>query len=218
MLSLALVIGAFKIMPSKNYALALAVFYTVANVFFIYLYLKQAAVSMEGRHFRMLGLLALPGVIYLASKFKATKIIFGVIWIGFFYWEAKTFMLDFKYNLHAPRASSGLSQQAYDQPTLDTLVKLDNAQKNKAIFVVPNPDISIEIQHNRLITLTFDDMDINDIKAARYTGNGGIIYMLMPVRYVKNGMANLAVKSFVNYHHFKQQQLSKSFYLYTAYN
>jgi hypothetical protein len=216
--SVLFVLGSFKYIANKNYALALSTFYTVGCVFFMYLYLKQAAVSLEGRHFRMIGLLAVPGVVYLVSKTPLSRVVFGLIWVTFLCWGLKTFGMDYKYNIHSARASSGISQQEYEQSVLTELVKLDNQHQNKAIFVITNPDIAIEIQHNRVITLTFNDMEIDDIKAARYAGNGGIIYMLLPASYVQNGMADMAVKSFVNYHRFELKQLSKNFYLYTAYN
>lgn len=215
--SIALLVCIYRFVPNKNYALAIGVLYIVAALFFIDLYLKQASVSYEGRHYRIIGILAIPGMVYFASKAKATQVAFGVMWVAFICWEVKSFTLDYKFNMHSARGTSGFSWQGYEPATLNELIKLDNEQRN-AIFVITNPDIAIEIKHNRIITLDIEDMDKGDFAELRFAGNGGIIYILMPVSYIKNGFAQGIAKSFVNYKHFEVKPLSKTFCLYTAVN
>ena len=216
--ALALVIAVYRYVPERRYAIALIAFYVIGNVFFTYLYLKQAAVSFEGRHYRIIGLLAIPGIVYLVSKAKISRIAFGIVWIAFICWEFKTFKTEFNYNRHASHGISGLSQQAYVQSTLDELSALDAQHPNQAIFVIPSPDIAIELPHNRIITLDIEDMTSQEFAELKYAGNGGIIYILMPVSYEKNGTAKGICKSFVNYHHFEVKPLDKDYRLYTAIN
>jgi hypothetical protein len=207
----------YRFVPDKNYALAITVLYVVGSLFFIDLYLKQASVSYEGRHYRIIGILAIPGMVYFASKAKATQVAFGVMWIAFICWEIKTFTLDYKFNMHSARGASGFSWQGYEPATLNELIKLDNEQSN-AIFVITNPDIAIEIKHNRIITLNIEDMDKDDFAELKFAGYGGPVYILMPVGYIKNGNAAGITKAFTSYPHFETRQLSKTFYLYTGVN
>ncbi|WP_448700107.1 hypothetical protein ACFGVR_23340 [Mucilaginibacter sp. AW1-3] len=216
--SLALIITILKTIPNKNYALALIVFYVVANVFFSYLYLKQAAISYEGRHFRILGLLAIPGIIWLLSKTRMTRGIFAVIWIVFICLGVRYFIYDYKVNKLSAQGNSGLTQGQYDKTTLDEIARLDSLHHNDAIFVFVEADIAVEVNNNRVITLDIESMDNYDYDVLKYAGKGGTIYMLMPESYVKNGVANHIGKSFTSYHNFSVKQLSKEYYLFTAEN
>lgn len=215
LLSLGYIIASFKFSPDKKYPLAITVLYAVGSLFFIYLYIKQASVSMEGRHYRIIGILTIPGIVYLADKTKISRIAFLLVWIAFFYWEIDLFRHDYAYNLHAARGISGFSQQGYDQSVLNEITKLDHTEQ-KAIFVIPSPDIGIEIQNNRVITLNIDDMDKEEFDNLKYAGYGGTIHLLMPATYIRNGTAEHLAKAFVNYSSFQIKQLSKGFYLYTA--
>ncbi len=83
-LSMWLVLTILRKVPNENYHLLVLVFYSVAFLFFSYAYLRQMTISYEGRHFRIIGLIVIPGTIYLFSQFKAPipRILFGLIWIG----------------------------------------------------------------------------------------------------------------------------------------
>ncbi|OCX51591.1 hypothetical protein BEL04_16340 [Mucilaginibacter sp. PPCGB 2223] len=216
--SLLLLRAILRKLPNEEYKLVFAVFYAAATVFFSYLYLKQASVSYEGRHFRILGMLAIPGLVYLLQKTRITRIAFMVAWLAYFGWESLYFGYGYTVNHKVPHGPSGLAQQAYDQQTLDTMVSLDAQHPNNAVFVINSPDIGAEIIHNRVLTLDIDDMDTDDLAELHYAGKAGTIYMLMPQVYVKNGIAAKIAKSFTGYHQFGIKQLSKDFYLYSASN
>lgn len=216
--SLAFIITILKKMPHKKYGLVLVVFYVLGNIFFTYLYLKQAAISYEGRHFRIIGLLAIPGIIWLLSKTKTARVVLVVIWAGFICWEVMYFVVGYKANQEAAHGGSGLSQGQYDKATVNELLRLDNLHHNNAIFVLTSPDIAAEINNNRVLTLDIESMDKEDFAALKYAGYGGTIYMLMPQAYVKNGVAAGISKSFTGYHQFTIKQLSTEYYLYTAGN
>jgi len=215
--SLFFVNSVLRYVPHKNYALVLTVFYITGTLFFSYLYLKQANVSYEGRHFRIICLLATPGLIYFMSRSKASRVVFGLIWLVFICWEFSYFRIEYKVNIHSGHGPSGLSQQAYDQPTLDELARLDSLHPNGALFVATSPDLAIEIQKNRVMTLDMEDMTPHDLKYLKYAGKAGAIYMLMPEVYQKNGVAYKICKSFVDYKHFTVKKLG-DYYLYAAEN
>jgi len=221
----ALAIGSLLLMrsivrhiPNKNYTLVFLVFYIASTVFFSYLYLKQATITFEGRHFRIMGILAIPGLVYLISKSKMARIAFTIIWIAFIGWEFTYFTHGYSVNRGAAHGVSGLAQQGYDQESITELTKLDAQHPNQAVFVITGSDLGVEIIHNRVITLDVGDMTPEDFTDLSYSGKAGSIYMLMPQAYVQNGMAARIAKSFKNYQQFTVKKLSKEFYLYTASN
>jgi len=216
--SLLLLRSIIRKVPNKNYALAFGAFYLAGTLFLSYLYLKQATVTFEGRHFRIIGILAIPGIVYLLHQTKATKTILYVLFAGFTVWSTVYFVHGYIVNYQAPHGASGLAQQAYDKPTIDAITSLDAQHPNNAIFVINSPDLGVEIVHNRVITLDIGDMDAEDLAELTNAGRAGTIYMLMPENYVRNGVAAKIAKSFTGYHLFSIKQLSKDFYLYSANN
>ena len=207
-----------KKIPHKNYALVLTVFYIAATLFFSVLYLKQANISFEGRHYRVIGMLSIPGLVYLLTRNKAGKIVLSAVWLAAFCWGMAYFSIEYNVNIHAGHGPSGLTQQSYDQATLDELHRLDASHPNGgALFVTISPELAIELK-NRVFTLDVDDISPKQINQLKYAGKAGSIYMLMPSAYQNNGIAAKLSKSFINYHHFKVQPLGDDHYLYSADN
>lgn len=201
-----------KLWPNKQYPLIAIVFYAVATVFFGYMYLKQATISYEARHFRVVGILCIPGFIYLCYKTRAGRVAFFLLWTVFIYMGYNGVKERFAENHAASRGVSDLSQPGYDKATMAEIEKLDALHRNNAIFMVMSPDIAIEVQHNRVIP--FDEDTPDDVVAdLKYAGKAGTIYILLPERYVTNGRGLVLMKSFINYHHFKFKQLSPGYEL-----
>jgi len=210
--SLAYQLLIIKLWPDKRYKLASIAFYAVATVFFSYMYLKQATISYEARHFRIVGILCIPGFIYLCYKTKVGRVAFFLLWFAFIYGSYNGIKERFKENSVAARGVSDLSQPGYDKATLAEIERLDASHHNNAIFMVMCPDIAIEIQHNRIIPL--DDDTPNDVIASlKYAGKAGTIYILIPENYVANGRRATLIKSFISYHHFKFKRLSPGYEL-----
>src|SRR6185503_4454704 len=83
LLSLLLVWFVTRRIPNKNYKLFVVVFYSAAVLFFGISYLRQLNISMESRHFRIIGLLITPGVIFLASQLKTIyKVMFAIMFLA----------------------------------------------------------------------------------------------------------------------------------------
>jgi len=203
--------------PDNKYLMAFFVFYACAVIFFSYVYLKQTAISYEGRHFRIVGLLFLPGFVHLLYKTKITRLLFFILW-GFFLFKGYSyFNAEIKANKAAARGNSGISQQLYDKKALDEIVKLDRNHHNDAVFVVMSSDIAAEII-NRVITLDSESMDSKGLSKMRFAAKSGPLYILMPSEYLANGIEHAIIKSFTGYHQFSFKQLSEDYYLYFAEN
>ncbi|HEY4195331.1 MAG TPA: hypothetical protein VGM63_07335, partial [Mucilaginibacter sp.] len=143
-LSLWLVLTILRRVPNENYRLLVLVFYVVSIVFFSYVYLRQMTISYEARHFRIIGLLVIPGTIYLFSQFKAPyRVLFGIIWIGITFTSILYLAKGYSFNKNkSAHGVSGIAQEFIDQPSLDKIMAIDRQQKN-ATFVFVNKAIGL---------------------------------------------------------------------------
>lgn len=212
--SIVLVALIIRYIPYRPYQIALSVFYILSTLFFTYLFLKQAEISYEGRHFRIVGILAIPGTIYLFSRTKIPfKIIFGLIWLSIavpgmrFLKNCYTF--NSSVSAHGP---SGISQLAIDKPSLNYLQTLDH-QYTDAIFAFTSPDLGLDMMHNRIITLDPVDEDFTP-EDNIHLGHAGPLFVLLPAYYMTNGNADKLLKCFPDYTVFTVKKLSKDYVLY----
>ena len=206
-----------KTVPSADYRLMLVVFYVVSTLFFSVSFLRQVAISFEGRHFRMMGLLFIPGAVYLVGELlRPYRLIFGLLWV-FILFSSLTYLINgYKVNKEeGAHGSAGITQQFLDQPALDELARLDNTSRN-AIFVFISPDLGLEVKHNRFITLDpiSQQMKIN-YEDYQHCGHSGPLYIFLPSRY-KGAKATMIMKSFEDYKGFRFTQLSEDYVLYAA--
>jgi hypothetical protein len=216
-ISLVLVISIILYVPKNNYRLFVMVFYTASILFFGWVFIKQLSITYEGRHFRIIGLLIVPGTIYLFSKFKpAWQILFVVLCAGIAITNYSYFIKGFIFNKNvSAHGSSGMSQQYIDQPSLNRIMQLDK-ENNNAIFAFLSPDLGLEILHNRIITIEPPPPGIPiDFDDYEYDGHAGPLYVLLPATY--NGtLAATILKFFPGYSDFKAEKLSRGYMLYSA--
>jgi hypothetical protein len=221
-LSVGLYIAILRLIPNEQYKLVVSAFYAVSILFFSSVFLRQLDISYEGRHFRLVGLLFIPGAIYLFSKFKpAFKAVFILLWIGIAITSANYFISDYKNKVKTSAyGPSGISQFAIDQQALNYLQNLDKQHPNNALFAFISADLGLDIIHNRIITL--DDMEGEDANTSTYTddnlydGHAGPLFILLPAYYATNGNAAIIQKCFPGYSNFSTKKLSKNYILLSA--
>lgn len=217
LLSLLLIFFIIRFVPNNKYKLLILVFYAVSVLFFSYAYLRQMAISYEARHFRVIGLIIIPGVIYLFSKLKSGyKVFFGLIWIGTAFSSFNYLAKGYQFNrVKSAHGISGISQQFIDQPSLNYIQSLDRHQHN-AIFAFTSNDIGLEIKQNRIITLEqlteYDHIALGDYQ---YDGHAGPLFIVLPATS-KGKKANAILKFFPEYKAFTATQLSDKYTLYSA--
>jgi hypothetical protein len=216
-LSLILISCIIRFVPKNDYRLFMIVFYLVSILFFTAAYLKQLTISYEGRHFRIIGLLIVPGIIYLVAKlkrpYKAAFVVLCFVLIGINY----SFLIKgyiFNKNISG-RGTSGFAQQTIDQQSLNYLLKLNDENKD-AIFVFTTADLPLEITHSRTIILDpiipGEQINYDDYS---YDGHAGPLFLLLPANYSAE-QDNTAMKFFPGYKNFAQQKLGKNYVLYAA--
>src|SRR3569833_2145414 len=216
-LSLWLFVSIYKRAPQRDYRLLILVFYIAAFLFFSYAYLTQRAISYEARHFRILGLLVIPGAIYLISKIRPLyRTLFNVLWAGIAVSSIVYLVKGYTCNKNkSAHGVSGLAQQAIDQRSLDEIMALDNNNTN-ATFVFVNESLGLEIRHNRVITLQHigDDLEIN-FDDYEYDGHAGPLYIILPESYA-GPKERFILKAFPDYHGWYGSMLSNNYVMNAA--
>ena len=217
LISLVLITCIIRYVPKDNYRLFILVFYLVSILFFSVAYLKQLTISYEGRHFRIIGLLIVPGIIYLVSKLKVHyQLVFGALCIVLIFINYSFLIKGYIFNKNiSARGSSGIAQEYIDQSSLNYILNLDEQNKN-ALFVFVTADLPLEIAHNRIITLDpplpGSKFDYDDYI---YNGHAGPLYILLPTNYAGE-RANIVMKFFPGYTAFTQQKLGTNYMLYAG--
>ncbi len=216
LLSLALVWFIIRKAPNKNYKLFVVVFYAAAVLFFGVSYLRQLNISMESRHFRIVGLLITPGVIYLVAQLKTGyKVILAILFLGIAGYSISYLVTGSKFNHRQARGLTGIAQPNIDQVALNEVIKLDR-EKRGITFVFIGDDIGLELQHNRYVCLQpiSNSLKINT-DDYEYQGFAGPLYIVLPESY--NGpKEKLLMKSFLNYAGWNVSMLDKDYVLYIA--
>jgi hypothetical protein len=216
LLSVALILSILRYVLNNNYRLFLVVFYSAAILFFGFSYLRQLEISMDARHFRMIGLLIVPGVIYLVARFKPVyKFLFILVAAGIACHSFSYLINGFKVNKLYAKGKTGVAQPNIDQASLNQVLKLDQENRN-ITFVFIGDDIGLELLHNRYIALQpiSDNLKINT-EDYQYDGFAGPLYIVLPESY--NGpKEKLVMKSFPGYTGFNESMLSDKYVLYVA--
>jgi hypothetical protein len=214
LLSLALVVYICKTNPNKNYVLLICILYTVAVLFYGINFLRQANISYEARHMRLIGLIITPGIIFLLSRIKLQyRMVLMLIWVFILFKSYRYIHAEYNRNIHeAAHGTTGLAQIFIDQPTLNYVTRLDEQQRN-AIFVFISNDIGLEVKHNRIITFNPLDDALVAENLYTYKGHAGPVYMVLPKTF-EGAKAGVYMKSFPGYHHFTIQQASKDYLIY----
>lgn len=217
LLSLVIIRQIISKTPNKAYGNTILIFYVVAILFFGIAYLRQLNVSMEARHFRILGILIIPGIIFYFSKVKKIYgYLFSLILIIIFALNGNYLIKGFFYNKEVcAHGITGIAQPNIDQPSLNKLMKLD-AENTNAIFVFINTDLGLEIKHNRVITLPpIDDNLRIDSDDYTYEGHAGPLYILLPANY-QGPKETMIMKSFTGYKGFDINPINEKYTLYSA--
>jgi hypothetical protein len=217
LMSLALILLIVRRLTNNTYRLFLVLFYFVALLFFGFAYLHQLNISYEARHFRLLGILIVPGMIYLVSRSAtAIKVFFTLICAGIAGFSVHYLYTGFYFNKNvSAHGITGIAQPNIDQQSLNKIIQLDKENKN-AVFVFIANDIGLEVVHNRIITLPAisDNLKI-DMDEYTYDGFAGPLFIVLPESY--NGpKEKLVMKSFKGYAGWNLSMLSKDYVLYEA--
>lgn len=218
-ISVIMIIAILRRVPYTDYKLVLTVFYIVSILFFSYAYVRQAAISYEGRHYRIIGILIAPGVIYLFSRMQwMYRSVFLLAWLFLAYVSYNRTQHEYWYDSHEGevRGHTEFIQQFADQPSLNYLMQLDQQQRN-AIFVFTSNDLGLEIEHNRIITIEPIEKGTHpDYQEYLHKGHAGPLHIFLYADYAQDGRDQFLMRCFPGYKNFTVKKLSKDYVLYSA--
>jgi hypothetical protein len=217
LISITLFWAIIRFVPRPKYKIAISAFYGVSVLFFLSVFLRQLNISYEGRHFRIVGLLFIPGAIYLLLRSKPViKYTFIALWVWMAFISFKYFVSCYNVNTHiSAHGPSGFSQQFVDQDGLDYLQQLDKTAPPNAMFAFISNDLGLDILHHRIISMDpFEEIDAATyITNNEYDGHAGPLYVLLPEGFIKNGNVNAFKLCFKGYKSFTIKSISKRYIL-----
>ncbi|MFI5136868.1 MAG: hypothetical protein ACHQIM_03515, partial [Sphingobacteriales bacterium] len=214
LLSVVLVFNIIRYVPDNKYRLFLFVFYLTSVLFFGLSYLRQLDISMESRHFRIIGILIVPGLMVWVARFKPVfRFLFVLVFAGIAIHSFSYLINGYKVNSTYAKGTTGIAQPNIDQASLDQILKLDKEKRN-IMFIFIGDDIGLELKNNRFATLPpiRDDLKIKT-DDYRYEGFAGPLYIILPENY-RGAKEEMIVQSFPGYAGFNVTMLSKNFVLY----
>ncbi|MDR3695483.1 hypothetical protein [Mucilaginibacter sp.] len=217
LMSLVLILMIIRRVTNNTYRLFLVLFYFTALLFFGFAYLHQLNISYEARHFRILGILIVPGMVWLVSRSgPVVKVFFVLICAGIAGFSVHYLYKGFYFNKNvSAHGITGIAQPNIDQESLNKIMQLDKENKH-AVFVFIANDLGLEVVNNRIITLPAirDNLKI-DMDEYTYDGFAGPLFIVLPESY--NGpKEKMIMKSFTGYRRFDISPLSNNYMLYEA--
>jgi hypothetical protein len=209
-----------KLLKGNRKSFVLAAFLICYITVLTMLYLLDADISYEFRHFRMLGLLMIPACIELAfaSRFVLKYSLFLLIFLsssfGLLSFAQRKLFAEKNYF----RSNENFLYVSLKQPTFGKLQELDNRVFEKNIILyTPNPEINLELKNLRLITQHTDFIPLNSLQSQRFYGKVDTLYVLLQKEFLANGKTEAVLNSFDAYNKFELWYEDASFQIYKSY-
>ena len=208
----------FNYIGSVAYRWLLFSAYLLFLGFFMLQYCRHAAISMEGRHFRMLGLLFLPGVVQLIRQVKinalkkALRLLLLVLCVyswndAFGRWRNNS--------EQTPGENTRVVQDLLDDETLSKIHQLDRQFPQQCLFVLMSPEIGLEIKHNRVLVFPFDTY-AQTAKRENFAGKVKKLFLIVPKEFASGKSGQLIKASFTGYKNFREEKISDAYVLITG--
>lgn len=203
---------------SNAYRRLLFTAYFFFTCFFFLQYCRHAAISMEGRHYHILGLLFLPGVVQLVrdAKIKVVKRVLQVALLALCLYGWNDYFNRWNINRkQMPGENSHVVQLFLDKATLIKIHQLDAQYPQQALFVLMSPEGAMEIEHNRALVMPFNNMPENE-ETDGYAGRVKKLFLIVPVQYASGKTIQQIKASFKDYKSFREENISNLFKLYSG--
>ncbi len=196
----------FKKFKFSRYMLLVICFIIVYTLIFFYFYFFDAAISYEFRHFRILGLLIIPYFISLGLNYKYKIVRYSMIVFVFvisIYGIAS--FTQRKHNIikNYVIGSEYFYQNNIDKHTLNIMKKLDDSLKiGNNLFYFTSPEVSLEINNNRVMSSHADFQTLSSLQNAEYLGTVDNLYLILRTKFEKEGKEKAIKEAFVDYKKF----------------
>lgn len=205
-----------------KYKLILFSFTLTYVTIFLFFYNKtEPTSSLEMRHFRLVGLLCLPGVLVLIKNTKAyllKKTISTIIAISLIYGPFS--LLQRKYGAlnNYVAGSRGFTLSIIDKEALNKLTEIDTRSDTNTLLYITSPDIALEVKNARKIVSHADFDTLDALRNNKYHGKSNNLYLILQKHFTNNGKEQAIFNSFKNYQNFQLIYSSSSFNFFKAIN
>jgi hypothetical protein len=176
--------------------------------FFMLQYCRGAAISIEGRHFRILGLLFLPGVVQLIRQVKinALKKAFQLVLLVLCLYSWNDAFAHWRLNSEQkPGKNTRVIQDLLDEETLAKIHQLDEQYPQQCLFVLMSPEIAMEVAHNRVLILPFDALK-KALELDTFDGRVNRLFLIVPKEFASGKTEKLIEASFIGYKNFSKKK------------
>jgi hypothetical protein len=200
----AVVVTAWREFPSRGYVIQLSVWLIVYGAVFIWFYATRAAVSFEERHYLPAGLLLLPCTVFALRytggrvwRWAGTGVLAGLCGYG---------LASFASNARHRAVADAVGRYTFTHTTLTrvALAELhridDETTAQRVTFYVTMPEIALEVQRGRAITIPVDSWSENFVRSFRFVGRVPRLVLVLPGKFAGNGKVDLVEHEFPDYH------------------
>ena len=203
-----------KLTGYTNFASITFLLFTLA---FIVLYLRNAAIDIQERHFRSVGLLLLPGIVQ-AFSLGTSRWLRGGFYlaiVGSVVYGAYAFYCRERENLTFPLGAQGYRQDEASPRVVEFIRGRFHDQEDSAkpIVYVSSSVLALEFAGARLIVPAHGKEAVDVLASRRYRGHVQSIYIFLEKRMLQNGKAQAILRSFVNYDGMRWRQIDLGDYV-----
>lgn len=188
---------------SRLYRITLVVFQVIFFLFFVTTYFLGASISYESRHFRILGLLLLPGYLELCFQMNRwTRYIgLGVLVLASCYGVSGFVNRKIHIANNNCVGQRFTSHAIIDEETLPLLTKCVKESSADAAFYVTSPEIALEMGDARIIAAHTDFQSLQSLQGKQYAGTSEQLYIVLQ-KGLGNEKIDVILNSFVRYDKF----------------
>ena len=177
-----------------RFAGAVAVFYVLAMAL---IYAKGGALLMEDRFYRPLALVLLVGVVHAVSSARpAIRLPLGALAAATMVYGVSSYVVRLQHNLHAPLGSRGFHHGTLTADGLALMRRELGTGDKEAVIWTMMPEIALEARPGRALV----NAELEGQLGVRiYKGRASQVLVFVDDKMIKDGKAEIVLKSFVDY-------------------
>lgn len=168
---------------------------------FMVLYLRGANIFPDDRHFKLMGLMLLPGIFRAAMLLKSRLIyaVLGLVCMAELSYATYNFYARARQNTTFAVSPRGFRDDRASQHTIDTM-QARIAATSGAVLYVYSPVLGLEFPLARkIVPIGGEDEPMADLAGRQYRGRVMALYVLLPRAMAVDGRAAAILRSFRDY-------------------
>jgi hypothetical protein len=198
-----LVVGRHLRKDHADYLRFTLVFAVGVGVVLVWTWASGSSVSVEGRHFRIVSLVLLVGIVhsFIDLPLKSLRVLFAaVVGVAALYGVASA-AAHIEANLGRPLGIRGFRHWIANAAVVDFIRTIDvpASDRSATLILVTSPEIGLEVRNVRVMSNHAAMQDAATLRAETYRGRVPRLYVIIQERLIAEGKANIVLNSFVDY-------------------